>query len=436
MVSARAIFRFIYGSFYFVLCTLLVCLLLVTPGDTIYQAYENNQWYNIWFVAAALVGILIIVSFIYALRLYNNKTILASIPKSWVPIEKGDVPKRVFEMVTAALDRSAIIQFESRPRIIPKVMDDSQSAVSNLSEKREECTKQELQLLKLRKREEVEETLGMSVAPRLPVWGEIEHRGWSSPESPDLPDLQYSTVLSELPNLIEAKALTLAPPIPESTAEPPMLDPDAMALLERPYNLGLRQYLNHLSELGVLSMDATTVEFLTLYEYARFSNRPLTNSQFRDTMQLFAQLLRSMRLFDPSILDPEQEPDENARAASESDIGNDDPPITNPSTPRSTSSRTTSSSRLRVNLPPRNSSAVTWHQYRTAPSTLQARSTGALSHASSMSSLAQRRQVHHSPSNASLRSKVSQSSGASVIRLAGRADATDLPYVLTMVDSR
>ncbi|KAF3358508.1 hypothetical protein VdG1_00068 [Verticillium dahliae VDG1] len=183
-------------------------------------------------------------------------------------------------------------------------------------------------------------------------------------------------------------------------------------------------------------MDATTVEFLTLYEYARFSNRPLTNSQFRDTMQLFAQLLRSMRLFDPSILDPEQEPDEDARAASESDIGNDDPPITNPSTPRSTSSRTTSSSRLRVNLPPRNSSAVTWHQYRTAPSTLQARSTGALSHSSSMSSLAQRRQVHHSPSNASLLSKVSQSSGASVIRLAGRADATDLPYVLTMVDSR
>ncbi|KAM0282983.1 hypothetical protein ACHAQH_002794 [Verticillium albo-atrum] len=435
MVSARAIFRFIYGSFYFALCTLLVCLLLVTPGDTIYRAYENNQWYNIWFIAACLVGILIVVSFIYALRLYNNKTILASIPKSWVPIEKGDMPKQVFEMVTAGLDRSAVIQFESRPRVIPSVMDDAQSATSRVSEKSKEGTKQELQLLKLRSREEVEEALGVSVAPRRPVWGEIEHRGWASPESADLPDLQYSTVLSELPNLIEAKALTLAPPIPESTAEPPMLDPDAMALLERPFNLGLRQYLNHLYELGVLPMDATTIEFLTMYEYSRFSNRPLTNSQFRDIMQLFAHLLRSMGPFDPAILDPVDE-DDDEPAPYESDIDNDIPPATTPSTPRSISSRSTASSRLRVNMPPRNSSAAIRHQYRTAPSTLQARSTGALSHSSSMSSLAQRRQVYHSPSSASLRSRISQSSGASVIRLAGRTDATDLPYVLTRMDSR
>ncbi|KAM0330693.1 hypothetical protein ACHAQA_003645 [Verticillium albo-atrum] len=314
MVSARAVFRFIYGSFYFVLCTLLVCLLLITPGDTIYQAYENKQLYNIWFLGACLVGILLVVSFIYALRLYNNKTILASIPKSWVPIEKGDVPKRVFKMITEGLDRSAVIQFESRPRFMPDVLDDAQSAVSQLSEKREEGAKKELQLLKLRKKEAVEEELGVAVPPRRPVWGEIEHRGWASPESPDLSDLQYSTVLSELPNLIEAKALTLAPPIPESTAEPPMLDPDAMALLERPFNLGLRQYLNHLSELGVVPMDGSTTEFLTMYEYSRFSNRPLTNSQFRDVMQLFALLLRSMGPFDPAILDDSiDEEDEDAR---------------------------------------------------------------------------------------------------------------------------
>ncbi|KAF9877806.1 sucrase/ferredoxin domain-containing protein [Colletotrichum karsti] len=280
MFSPRAIFRFIYGSFYFVLCFLLAVLLLVTPGDTIYQAYSNQQPYNIWIIAATLTLVLLIVSFIYATRLYLNKTILASIPKPWVPIEKGDVNKKVHEMITADLMRSAAIAYDARPRI------ETNTAGSEAGEAAAEKTytggsegKKRFQLVSLKKPATTEKETGIALPPRRPVWGEIEHYGWSSPNSVDLPDLQYSTVLSELPNLIEAKALTSAPPDPKSSSRSPMLDPDAVALLQRPPQMGLRDYFGHLAELGVISLTATAADFLAAYEYARFSTRPISNAR-------------------------------------------------------------------------------------------------------------------------------------------------------------
>ncbi|KDN66041.1 putative sucrase/ferredoxin domain-containing protein [Colletotrichum sublineola] len=443
MFSPRVIFRFIYGSFYFVLCFLLTLLLLITPGDTIYQAYSNNQPYNIWIIAATLVLTLLIVSFIYATRLYLNKTILASIPKSWVPIEKGDVNKKVHEMITADLKRSASIAYDARPRIETSLLGSDMGEV--LAEKQNSgsssAARKRFQLPTLKKPATTEKETGIALPPRRPVWGEIEHYGWSSPNSIDLPDLQYSTVLSELPNLIEAKALTLAPPDRSSPAHPPMLDADAVALLQRPLSMSLRDYLGHLAELGVISLNATTADFLSTYEYARFSTRPISNAQFREVMHLFAAILRGMRPLHPAVLGPMDGPSE----VSDSDIDNDAPMATNPTTPRSLSRSVTQSTqgsyiRREPTVNARNSSAHTWAQYRTAPATPLGTLAGAISRSSSLNSFAQTRQAYgprHFSSNASLRSRASGSSASgSIIRLATRRDSTDLPYVLSLRETR
>ncbi|KAL0940909.1 sucrase ferredoxin domain-containing protein [Colletotrichum truncatum] len=442
MFSPRAIFRFIYGSFYFVLCFLLAVLLLITPGDTIYQAYSNNQPYNIWIIAATLALTILIVSFIYATRLYLNKTILAAIPKPWVPIERGDVKKKVHEMITADLRRSAAIAYDSRPRVETNALvSDTEEAFAEKTSTGGSVGKKRFQLVNLTKPATTEKETGIALPPRRPVWGEIEHYGWSSPNSVDLPDLQYSTVISELPNLIEAKALTSAPPDPTSSTRQPMLDPDAVALLQRPLHMGLRDYFGHLAELGVISLNATSADFLAAYEYARFSTRPISNARFRELMHLFAAILRGMRPLDPTVLGPLDEPSD------ESDIDNDAPMATNPTTPRSNLSRSVTQStqgsykkKTAPQVDMRNSSAHTWLQYRTAPATPMGTLAGAISRSSSLNSFAQTRPAYepgNSSSSASLRSKTSGSSASgSVIRLATRTDSTDLPYVLTLRDTR
>ncbi|WYZ37335.1 hypothetical protein EsH8_II_000841 [Colletotrichum jinshuiense] len=442
MFSPRAVFRFIYGSFYFVLCFLLAILLLVTPGDTIYQAYSNNQPYNIWIIAAALVLTLLIVSFIYATRLYLNKTILASIPKPWVPIEKGDVKKKVHEMITADLKRSAAIAYDARPRAETNMLgSDTEEVFAEKQHSGGSAARKRFQLPSLKKPATTEKETGIALPPRRPVWGEIEHYGWSSPNSLDLPDLQYSTVLSELPNLIEAKALTLAPSDPTSAARTPLLDPDAVALLQRPVPMGLRDYLGHLAELGVISLNATTANFISTYEYARFSTRPISNARFRELMHLFAGILRGMRPLDSAVLEPMDGPSEG----SESDIDNDAPMATNPTTPRSLSRSATQSTqgsyiRRAPTTDARNSSANTWLQYRTAPATPRGTLAGAISRSSSLNSFSQTRPAYgpsQSTSSASLRSRASGSSASgSVIRLATRTDSSDLPYILTLRETR
>lgn len=503
MITPRSVFRFIYGSFYFFLCILLVALLFVTPGDIIYQAYLNDQWYNIWILAAALVFIGVIVSFIYALRLFNNKTILASIPKQWVPIEKGDAPKTVIRMISASLDRSAAIAFEARPRALGDMGQGGEDAQGQGEANGEVClgglrgeasrqgeeekewegmegSKSGFQLSRLRNKAAVEEELGVTATPlHRPVWGDIEHGGWASPDAKEVPNLQYSTVLSELPHLIEAKALTQAPPDPQSATNPPMLDPDAVAMLERPLHLDLRGYIDHLSSFGMLDMDGAVNEFLVAYERARFSTRPVSSEQFHELMRFFAGLLRSMGPLDPDILFPvEEQASQNgddsedgeggggsgnigAHTPTESDIDDQAPFATGQTTPQSNlnlsrsatqSSRCSSfASRRRppLSMVARNSSAGTRQMtFRTAPSTRNAPgSAGGLSRSSSADSFAHTKRPYHSWSNGSLRSRASKApsssvastsgaSGSSVIRLAGRSDRTDLPYVLTLNDSR
>lgn len=420
----RLVFSIIYRTLYLLLYVVLIGLLVATPADAIQRSLRNGQLYNIWIIAAAYFTAILIVTFVFFTRLYINKTDLDSIPKAWVPIEKGDVRSAVHKAIATGLGRSAAIAYESRPRLDP---DDRAE--------REESIRPQSKQSAVGSGMATEDLL-VNLPRRRAVWGEIEHFGWASPTSPDLPNLQYTTVLSELPNLIEGKALTLAPPDPTSQTDPPILDPDAVALLQRTANMSLRDYIVHLSSLGIVEMNNTSTKFLSHYEYARFSNRPISNARFKELMHLFAEILRAMEPFDPDMLDGDQAEDEDTSSPS-SIIEYDGAVGTNPGTPRGnmtgSDAGSISSSTRRAG---RKASTNTWNLYCTAPNSLRSGVSGAVSHKPSVTSLAQSRRHYlmNQPSTPSLRSKSSASS-ASVIRLATRHDSTDLPYILSLRDT-
>ena len=395
MAQSWSIFRVVYTSLYFLLYLLLLALLLISPADAIERSLRNGQTYNIWMLIIFYVVTISFVCFVYFVRLYVNKTVLANIPKHWLPIEEAGVKNKVRSMVVEGLDRSAAIAFESRPR----VEDEGPRVVGG--------------------------GLGVSRELQSALWDGIEHEGWGSPKSDDFPDLQYSTVLSELPNLIEAKAMTLAPPDPTSQEDPPLLEPEVVALLQRPSSLSLRGYVDHLASLGALTPDETTTSFLQLYEHARFSTRPLSKARFRELMDLFAEILRVMVPPDLSALDGSSiHPSEDSYAAPSPSHPNDE---SRPSTPRSHVDTMSSQSSLRRPLP-RTSS---WKTYVTAPNTQQAISRKS----SSSNSFAQTRHPYQpasGSSGASSSMSVRSDGSSSVIRLATRDDDEMLPYVLNL----
>ncbi|KAH8175484.1 sucrase/ferredoxin domain-containing protein [Sarocladium implicatum] len=410
----RMIFNVVYGSAYIVAYLILLGLILITPTDAIERSIRNNQRYNVIILIAGYVVTVVTVIFAYAVRLYVNKTVLASIPKGWVPVDKGDVNKAVHEIIASGLDRSAAVAYEAKPRVQHNT--DGVRTVRKLKLGPEE--------------KEVE------LPPPQSPWGEIEHRGWASPNSSDLPNLQYSTVLSELPHLIEGRALTLAPPDPTSTTQPPTLDPEAIGLLQRAVHLSLRDYISHLAELGVISLDENATGFLQHYEQARFSNRPISMSQFRELMHLFAEVLRGMRPLDFDALDNDAV---SIIPPSESDIDNNRP-LTDPSTPQRTLSRASmSTNNSSVRRGGGGSSVM--NPWYSAPNTprrggreLGANTTASLSRKSSSSnnSFAQTRHPYSLSSQPSISSMRSADSGGSVIRLATRDDDGMSPYVLNL----
>ncbi|KJZ80160.1 hypothetical protein HIM_00010 [Hirsutella minnesotensis 3608] len=410
MQSRRMLSRVVYGSAYLLLYALLVGLLLITPSDAIERSLRNGQNNNVWIVIITVVVTVVIVIFVYVFRLYINKTALASIPKSWVPIEKGDVKDAVYKVIASGLGRSALIAYHARPRV-----------EDNGAERRQRNGTKAT-------RTAVPE-LGVTLPPPRAVWGDIEHYGWASPLSPDMPNLEYGSVLSELPNLIEGKALALAPASRMAPPDPLMLDPEAVALLQRSPNMGMRSYINHLTDLEVVPRNKTTADFVSLYEYARFSDRPVSNARFREIMHLFAELLRAMQPIDFRALDGEW------TAPSESDIDNDAPMNSNPPSPRSSLLRVnTSSTHASIRDSGRRSSAPGWGFPATPmrPTSRQAAGPSRLPSSSSSIARSRRRFPVHQSSSSSLRSKASSSEAGSVIRLATHEDPEALPYVLNL----
>ncbi|KAE8154809.1 hypothetical protein BDV25DRAFT_147036 [Aspergillus avenaceus] len=398
------LYRVLNYTIFIVLSVLLFCLIVLTPADAIYQCYITSRLTNIFIITGVYVVTFILAVLIYATRIYTNRSALAGIPKAWIPIEKEDVGKSVRRLVVEGLARSAMVAYQARPRDTAADGDDFA----------------DYQMLLIDRDR--------------PPWGHVEHPGWSSPTSPDLPDLPYRTVIQELPNLIEAKAVSLAPPDPFRTATRPFGSSDGAAqsvpdtrvveILRRPVSMGLREYLQHLSRMNAIQPPEIVADFLARYERARFSSHELYEAEFQELMHIFADLLRGMNSLDSRVMDDIYA--ESSRDT-ESMIGPSDEEGETDTMDEHDDSET--SSRGRSNsLQPSNASTWEGRSIYTTPVTQNQRSPVWSRHRDQ-----DRLATPRTPSTSSLRrvqSHASGSSGGSVIRLVDSPGPSDLPYAI------
>ncbi|KAG9249136.1 hypothetical protein BJ878DRAFT_411345 [Calycina marina] len=339
-------------------------------------------------------------------------------------------------MIAASLGRSAVIAWDSQPRVDP-----TPPAVVSDADAKESIARPETAVVKkkgldvFRKQRMIlseEDDHIVVIPPNEPLWGDIAHKGWASPESPDLPNLQYVTVILELPHLIEARAVSVAPLDPDS--EPDMLLPNMQAvdLLQRPAQMGFRDYVGHLISIGIIVAPTTASEFLVAYEHARFSTEALSEHEFRHLMKLFADLLRSIQPLSPAILvslalhQPENE----------SDIDDDNTSSTTPRTrsllsTKSVISHSSSEGTVRTRGDASQSTPMTkFSDFIVTPGT-QGNGIRVMSKSTSTDGFAQNRSPYN---GSSVRSSASiESSGqASVVRLRAANEAGDLPYTLSI----
>lgn len=355
----QRIFNFFYSSAYSFIMLLLLAALAVTPGDHIYQTVSNHRIGNVFVVGGVYLVTVLIATFIYASRLYTNRTALAVIPRSYLPIGKHELGRTLRRLVEGNWRRSALVAWEGRPR-------DLRGEVEVAAHRQRE---QALNTLRTEKHpvpfhnadgttaegaveiqsdaldsgsEEKTAKLGRAgtggtnqgskvimecipaIDPEDPAWGEIAHPGWSSPSHDTMPALQFATVIAELPNLLEAQAVSLAPPDPsfdflgmtegagigmQGQVQPPP-DPQVVALLQRERWMGIREYVGHLSDLGMLQtepediivgaagLDEELETFLRWYEYARFSVEALSEAEFERLMSAFTGMLSRLVPYD------------------------------------------------------------------------------------------------------------------------------------------
>ena len=453
-------FRIFYSTTFTILTLLLTGLLLVTPSEQVWRSFRNKQIFNIFFIIGSHLLTLAVAIFIYAGRLFANRKALAAIPKSWSPIEKGDVEKPVRRIVNEHLKRSVLIAFEAHPR---NLQDDATPTARGAAHG--EIPASDAAQLNVQD--------DLTDDSPLPIWGKISHPGWSSPSSPDLPNLHYTPVIIELPHLIEAKAVSLAPhdpslPTPPSSSgpslsihEPSLPDTLAVELLQRPATMGLRDYITHLSSLDMIHPPELGDEFLNLYEKARFSGSPLAESDFRRLMHVFAEILRGMTVLGRDIVaalheeederyynnspisDNEDEDDDDEDDDDEDDDDEDDD---------RGSSSTSGNSTQTVEYTPRPPSVSPYHFMNNSSSgstsssgsrgvsPLTARTSHFTHHrpraSPGMRSLSRGTGFRSYSSMASVRSHATSlisSGGGSVIRLADAREALDLPYVIEQV---
>lgn len=293
-------FRIFYSSTYSALLLIILILLAATPGDHVYQILSNHRIGNLFVIGGTYIVTALLALFIYTSRLYTNRSTLIGIPRSYLPIEKGEVTNNVRRMIVKNRQRSALIAWESKPRDLQE-------------EERQRVQQQHLieEVPGSRRSTPQEKSKGQGIHNICPIsiqnppWGKVAHPGWSSPTSDDLANLEFDTVICELPNLIEARAVSLAPPDPTFNfmsqfhdAVPPPPDPQLVAYLQRPPMAGLRDYLSHLGSLGLTNSTAVCAEFIAQYEFARFSDTPLNELQFRRLMDTFSELLAGMTALD------------------------------------------------------------------------------------------------------------------------------------------
>jgi hypothetical protein len=409
--------RFLNTTGFFFFALILFCLIILTPADAVYQCHETRRLTNIFFIIGAYVITFIVAALIYATRIYTNRSTLSGIPKAWIPVEKEDVSKNVRRLVKEGLARSAIIAYQARPRDISADEDNFQNYKPLLIDREQ------------------------------PPWGHVEHCGWSSPASRDLPNVPYRMVIQELPSLIEAKAVSLAPADSLSLAPPDPFGPPGdyttsslpdtrvVEVLQRPASMGLREYIRHLTSLGAIHPPELGADFLALYERARFSQHNLHETEFRELMHLFAEILRGMTSLAPPVLEKICYSASYRRAYSESAIGNTDEEGYTTDTVEHYGYDGALGSMRGNSIRPSNSS--TWDTqsgYDTAPSMqspVSELSAGINSYVP--------RSHPRTPSTRSLRRVASGQSGSSlgsVIRLTQPRDPTELPYTIDYAGRR
>jgi hypothetical protein len=295
-------FRIWYSTTYTVLFIALIVLLAVTPADTIYQSIGTRQLQKLFSIGGTYLLTFLIVLLIYSTRLYTNRSVLQAIPKPYLPVEDGEVGKLVRRIIVKALRKSAVVAWDSRPRDVRR-----EAGAEEEGEGRPHTAERHHSAF--RRRHHHQNTV-IPVDAKSPPWGHISHPGWASPSSPDLPNLQYGKVVCELPNLIEAKAVSLAPPDPTvdprahaASSLPVLPDAQVVALLQRPQTMGIREYLARLASYGLINPPNLAATFLTQYEYARFSTDPLTEKEFQGLMDIFAGILNGMTELDPAVID-------------------------------------------------------------------------------------------------------------------------------------
>ncbi|KAF2866898.1 hypothetical protein BDV95DRAFT_583124 [Massariosphaeria phaeospora] len=316
------LFRIWYSTTYTVLFVVLVLLLAVTPGDTIYQSFRTKELQKLFSIGGVYLLTVLVVLLIYSTRLYTNRSVLQAIPKPYLPVEDGEVGRLVRRMIVKQLKRSAIVAWDSRPRDVRSESRDDEDEEGRLAAVERAHKK--------RGRHQSKATV-IPVSAKSPPWGYVSHPGWGPPSDDNLANLQYWQVVAELPNLIEAKAVSLAPPDPaldleqdpQTHNDTPMLpDAQVVALLQRPWTMGLREYLGRLASFGLLNPPSLGPQFLGQYEYARFSSDLLTEPEFRELMAIFAQVLSGMTQLDPVVVEEARaqisESDSSSLAPSES----------------------------------------------------------------------------------------------------------------------
>ena len=109
MTVAAILGRITYTTVYIFFCVVLGVLLFLVPADIVRQVLNHNvQQSNILVLAIVYVLTLIIVFFVYALRLYTTRTLLASIPKPYSLYERGSLKKEVRAVIVESLGISDI----------------------------------------------------------------------------------------------------------------------------------------------------------------------------------------------------------------------------------------------------------------------------------------------------------------------------------------
>ena len=405
------VFRIFYSTSFTIIFLVLLGHTLVAPADAVYQAYKSNRLMNIFMLAGVYVLTALLCTILYASRLYTNRSILAGIPKTYVPVEEGDIGKHVRKIVADGLAQSAVVAYGANPR----------TQWTQSLERPRSAHSQQAEL-------------------EVPPWKEIAHPGWTSPASLDLPDLQYRTVVAELPNLIEAKAVSLAPTVPvdniHGTASQSfhnnhsnlvsLVVPDerVVDLLQRPDSMGLREYISHLTELGLIYPPELGVKFLEIYEKARFSYHELNEPEFRALMSIFAEILRGMSALPSELSASFQDFNNNLTPDGSSEEGDVD-----------TYTSADASSPTDDNSSDAASNSDSYHSLRTAP-TVGRKSTFGHQTPRSMSATTRREVSSNSlnrlRSQASNVSRRTDRSGGSVIRLSERHGPLDLPYTIEL----